>query len=315
MRGEIFVDELSDLVGKYKPAIFHSHDFNTIAAGHTITRRFAEEKIAWLHDLHEWVEGLTNIDPERHQQAMADEREAIHTPDFLFTVSPQIGEIYVKTYGLAQTPLTLLNAPLFTNPGAHNCGDIRSALSIPAAVPLGVYCGNVGATRALHEFVPVLAQFPDLHIAFVTNSKGDYLEHLKGLAAEGGGDQRIHFHPYVPPDELPKFLSTATFGFHSLQHYGNGEVALPNKMFEYLHAGIPAIVSDVAAMKEFVTEHRSGITFRAGDVSSVADAVRAVLQTPDSYRPTKELAQRFSWEEQEKKLLHAYEPFLAKLKR
>jgi glycosyltransferase involved in cell wall biosynthesis len=84
------------------------------------------------------------------------------------------------------------------------------------------------------------------------------------------------------------------------------DLALPNKLFEFLHAELPMVVSDCRAMAQFVTEHGLGRVFHAGDPNDLADAVRAVLADPP-HPDTTALRREFSWQGQEPHLLAVYD--------
>jgi glycosyltransferase involved in cell wall biosynthesis len=49
---------------------------------------------------------------------------------------------------------------------------------------------------------------------------------------------------------------------------------LPNKLFEYLNSGIPIVSSLEGEMKEIVGKEGIGINYKAGDASSLAEAIR-----------------------------------------
>jgi hypothetical protein len=92
--------------------------------------------------------------------------------------------------------------------------------------------------------------------------------------------------------------------------YGNSDVALPNKLFDYCMAGIPAVVSNCQAMEEFVTTWRVGEVFKAEDTADFVRAVRAVLadrqRYVDAIRDQPDLIDAHCWEAQETVLLGVY---------
>lgn len=96
---------------------------------------------------------------------------------------------------------------------------------------------------------------------------------------------------------------------HALRS-GNAELALPNKLFEYLHAGLPMVVSDMPSMAGMVRRHGWGEVFSAGESQSLADALRRVFADPNSYAAALGDAaarERFSWERQAETLVQTYD--------
>jgi glycogen(starch) synthase len=95
---------------------------------------------------------------------------------------------------------------------------------------------------------------------------------------------RVHLAPYVPHWQVARYLSSADAGVIPVQRYLNYEIALVTKFFEYSHAGLPLVVSDVRTMADTVRATGQGEVFRAGDVADYARAITAVLAAPERYR-------------------------------
>jgi glycosyltransferase involved in cell wall biosynthesis len=152
-----------------------------------------------------------------------------------------------------------------------------------------------------------VAQLPDAHLVLMAQGRTPYLLSLLDRARSAGCAGRMHLLPYVAPQRISSFLRDATVGVHPLTRYGNAEVALPNKLFDYLHAGLPVVVSDCRAMAEFVSSHRVGRVFAAGDAESLAAALRATIAEGTLLRANIAAArERFCWEREEPALLEFY---------
>jgi hypothetical protein len=120
----------------------------------------------------------------------------------------------------------------------------------------------------------------------------------------------------VAQDDVVTYISTASAGVHPLVHVLDGqplvnhEVALATKFFDYAHAGLPVVVSDVRTMAEAVRATGVGEVFVAEDADDLARAVRAVLADPERYRKAYEaegLLDGWSWEAQAAKLTALYD--------
>jgi glycosyltransferase involved in cell wall biosynthesis len=133
---------------------------------------------------------------------------------------------------------------------------------------------------------------------------------VAATAARLGVGERVHFPAPVPDEQLVALTRAADVGVNPLDRYGNGDVALPNKLFEYLHAGLPMVVSDSPQMAAFVRAHRLGEVANVDDPDAWAAAIRRVLADPIGYRgdPTEreQLRHAWSWEAQEAPLLDLY---------
>jgi len=125
--------------------------------------------------------------------------------------------------------------------------------------------------------------------------------------ALGVGD-RVHLVDPVSPEQVSQFIASADVGLLPLLHFGSHEVALANKLFEYLHAGLPVLVSDCRAQAEFVRHHGVGGVHTAGDAQSFAR--EAELLVKDGTRPAAEavdeLLAPLAWPHQVARLLEVH---------
>ena len=304
-----YEEAVLSIAGTMSPKIVHSHDMTTIAAGGRLTRHLAEagRSPRWIHDLHEWVGGLTTIAEPIREVSAEDEQAWVRVPDVLTTVSPAIARILSAEYGLPAEPIVLLNAPPLADYEAEFEPSLRTAIGLLPDIPLAVYCGQVKEARGVHDLISALPYLPELHVALVSNNRGAYIDRLVALAEESGSSDRLHLLPYVDQRRVASFIRTADLGVHPLARYGNGDVALPNKLFEYIHASLPMVVSDCRAMADFVERHGIGASYPAGNPAALADRLRAVLARRH------ELAERveairgtYSWEQQENRLRAIY---------
>jgi len=297
-----------------RPDLLHSHDMIGLKIGVSAARAMqaAGRNIPWVHDLHEFVAGLRGELAESYMPVCLEwEREFLHKADHLFTVSDALADEIKSRYLLPEAPTVTFNTPnmsAFSDSGP----DVRSALGLPKEAPLVVFVGGATPLRGCDTIVEAVASLENVHLAMV--SQGKYVNELAAKAAEMGMGERFHVHPYVPSDQVTSFIRTADVGIHGLVHYPNAEVAMPNKMFEYLHAGLPLVVSDVASMRCFVEENGIGRSFQAGDAGSCAEAIRFTLANNTELRRhiSSPLKEKYSWEEQERKIQAIYEQLLSK---
>jgi glycosyltransferase involved in cell wall biosynthesis len=117
----------------------------------------------------------------------------------------------------------------------------------------------------------------------------------------------------VPAAQVTHYLSGATFGFSPLEHHQNHELACPTKLYEYVHAGIPIVTSDVIESARFVTANKVGTVFPARDGQAVVTAVKEVLENPAKYRNSisNEVLQATVWPAQTPVIGAAYERAIA----
>jgi len=162
--------------------------------------------------------------------------------------------------------------------------------------------------RGIEVLVRALADLPEVHAVLVPVPHPHPMERgLRELADELGVQDRLHVVPPVGQDALAHFLSGADVAIHPLPGGSpNHDQALPNKLFEYLHARLPLVVSDARLMADFVRRNNLGGVFRSGDSADLARVVRGVLDVAPPADHLAELARRFSWQGQEEAVLGLY---------
>ncbi len=311
-----------DKVLELAPDVIHSHDIRPLGiavrcANHL---RFRGRDTVVVYDAHEYIHGLEDFATRLRTSLEAYEAGYIKQVDDVVTVSPHIADMLQRRYRLAAAPKVVLNAPLSVAGSTADLEypDVRAACGLGPATPLGVYCGNAAPERNLEVIIEATAAIPEFHMAFVINSlSSKYVMSLKELGAARGISDRLHFMTYVPYDVLPQFLSTADAGVHPMRKgIRNHELALPNKYFEYMHAKLPVVVSDLPAMAGEIAELGHGEVFDPDDPATLATALRKVIGDTAAYRQAytrPEVLLERSWEEQAKSYTAMYEGFRGRI--
>ncbi len=300
-----------------QPDFIHTHDFHSLIIGKELSLRLKKEgqDVKWVHDFHEYVKGLDGLDDEIKELSLTEEKESILHADYLTTVSPTLSTALRNDYDLKKEPTVLYNAPNRSNLNLDYDLTIRKKLNLPTDIELGVYIGGISEFRGLHTLIGAMPLVPHLHIALVTETKGKYMDSLIESAKELGCYDRLHILPYVDSTEITSFIRDATFGIHPMTRYGNAEVALPNKLFDYIHAKIPVIVSNCTTMEQFVNKWKIGLVFEAENVNELGNTIKKLLKERAKFTENinDEILDIFSWETSEELLKSIYLDMIRKL--
>lgn len=306
------------VVDGLRPDLVHANDFRMLGVGARAKTRAAAEgrRVQLVWDAHEFLPGVRPWrDDARWLPAhVAHEREYVPYADAAVTVSDSLATLLRRTHGLERDPTVVLNAPdaetAHVHGGSEQVPSLRELCGIGADTPLVVYSGGAAPQRGLDTMVEALPGLPGTHTALVVNSPTSwYVRQLRERAAELGVTDRLHVLPYVPYDQVVRFLSEADVGAIPIHHWTNHEIALITKFFEYAHARLPLVVSDVRTMAATTRETGQGEVFRAEDTADYARAVQAVLADPGHYRTAYDrpgLLERWTWEAQARKLDEVY---------
>lgn len=296
-------------IDKLKPDLIHAHDFRMIGVGAraALRARGAGRDVKLIWDAHEFLPGIRpRRDDERWMPAhVAHEREYARYADAVITVSSGLADLLQETHRLPEIPSVILNAPSKLDSRTQtgvSLPNVRDLCAVDPATPLLVYSGAAAPQRGLATIVEALPQLPTAHAAFIVNAPdGSYLRGLVKRAAELGVQDRLHVLPYVEHWQVVSFLSAADVGIIPIHHWPNHEIALITKFFEYSHARLPIVVSDMRTMSEMVRHTGQGEIFKAEDVQDLVRAVAAVLADPQRYRAAYEtpgLLDSWTWEAQ-----------------
>ncbi|WP_442933431.1 glycosyltransferase family 4 protein [Micromonospora sp. CPCC 205554] len=294
------------VVDALRPDLIHAHDFRMLGvAARAVDRARADGrdvKLVW--DAHEWLPGARpRRDNARWLPAhLGYVREYAGHADAVVTVSDTLADLLVRDHALPDRPTVVLNAPVTaaleptaseptaseptaSEPADLPAPDLRKRCGLSPDTPLLVYSGAMAVQRGVDTVVEALPLLPGVHLALVVaDPAAAYVRKVVVRAARHGVGDRVHVLPYVPHRQLVAFLATADIGLIPLHHWPNHEIALITKFFEYAHARLPIVVSDVRTMAETVRATGQGEVFRARDAADLARAVRAVLADPTRYR-------------------------------
>jgi glycosyltransferase involved in cell wall biosynthesis len=299
------------VIEEFKPDLIHANDITMIhvAALSVARMRARGEKVAWLYDAHEYVNGIDWPRATENRAYRDVEKEFVGQADAVVTVSPEIAELLRRDYGLSETPLVVRNTPIRETIGHTDPPvSVRAACGLADDVPLLVYSGWLAPERGVGTAVTALAELAGVHLGIVSGRNSPEREKVLALADDLGVRDRVHVVPYVPQYAVPDYLSTADLGLICSQHTLNYEISLPTKLAEYLHGGVPVIASDVRTLSKFVTEHGVGEVFVSDDPASFATAVRRALARRAELVAaiTPELLEELSWEHQTAGLVRLY---------
>lgn len=241
--------------------------------------------------------------------ADAHERTFAREADGVVTVGDRLARELRARHQLAATPTVVRNAPPLTEYGEHPAG-VRARCHLSGDVPLLVHTGPLAADRGADTVVEALPKLYDLHAAFVVPDPAHPdVTALRERAARHGVHARVHVLPYVPVAEIPAFLSGADIGVlpvHKLPHH---QAVLSSRYFEYAHARLPVVVSDVRAMSAATLELGNGEVFRARDTADFVRAVGAILTNPKRYRKAYDrvdVLRQWSWQTESAPLIDLY---------
>lgn len=307
----------SELV-RMQPDVIHVHDPRLLpvafAAGRRIESR-SGRKCHVVYDARENFAGVLETQqslPRYHAKVLAAESRLAPQTAAVLTVSDAVAGAIAARSALPQPPTVLMNAPVHREFPTDLTGlrSLRSDAGVPDGAHILVYPGAASKARGVDTIIEALVFLPSVHaVMVVVPWPHPRAQELQELADGLGVGDRLHLVPPVPADDVPRYLAGADVAVHAmLGGIPNHEMAMPNKLFEILHSGVPMASSNVKTMAAFVREHAMGDVFTAGDPRDLARSVQLLLDRSSGRPPVPDpkLVRQFSWQGQENALAGAY---------
>jgi len=262
-----------------------------------------------VYDSHELETETASSKGIRRFLAKIAERILINKIDFMIVVCESAADWYKKEYGLPVDKIMVIrNMPQHV--GGQVCATgknespLRQKMNLSAESILFIYQGILGEGRGVELALDVFSKAGgNKHIVFMGH--GSLEDMIKQYAEKY---PTIHFQPSVPSGQVLEYTCGADIGLSLIEPSClNAKFALPNKIFEYIWAEIPVIVSDFPEMARIVDQCHCGWKIEPS-ADNLARLVRDIDR--DSIVERKNNAAKyktlFDWKNEEKKLVAGY---------
>jgi glycosyltransferase involved in cell wall biosynthesis len=292
------------VVREVRPALVHCNDYNTMWVG-VAARLFGGSAV--VYDSHElWPD--RNGRPEPRWWLIACEYLFVHLAHRTITASPGYAEVMARRYRI-DPPGVIRNIPDASMlPLALSSANGDSAVG--GGDRLALYVGALTTGRGLELSIMALNHLDDVRLRLVGPARPAYLKELVALADREGVSDRVEFAGAVSPQELLETIREASVGLALIQPIClSYRMSLPNKVFEYVAAGLPVLGSDLPAIGALVAEHRIGLLAAPGEVEDVAAKLGEMLdpERNNAFREAAlEAARELNWDHEAVRLADQY---------
>src|SRR5262249_3384725 len=202
------------------------------------------------------------------------------------------------------------NFPPYAPPVSSN--RLRETLNLPPETKIALYQGNLQANRTLHILVEA-ARYLEPVIVIVLMGKGTLRDRLQTMIVEQGDQDRVRMCRAGPYAEVLEWTASADLGLTVFERHFSPHIylCLPNKLFEYLMAGLPVLTSRMLAVAEIVTTYGVGRVLDTLDPQVVGQALRPLLADRAELERMRHQAleaarQELNWEIEQRQLVQLY---------
>lgn len=291
-----------------RPDIVHAHDLDGLTVAYLIAKW---TKCSLIYDSHELWSGFGHL--ARYPNwvvkiALVAERLMVRQADQVITVSDGIAREMEKNLNIPR-PTVLRNVPEKSLNG--NDGDLHKILKIPESAVIFLYIGNIIQNRGLRMLIKafVLLNDPRAYLVFLGAPE---LPSWLNIPIPGGIRERILVHPPVNPRQVVPLARSADIGVHPIRGICKSHrFCLPNKLFEYIQAGLAVIATDLPAMTAIIGTYRVGCVFRDGEINDLRAKMQFLLQNQNKVdqlrKASHEASEDLNWEKEKIKLTELYD--------
>ena len=217
--------------------------------------------------------------------------------DFIITATPFIRERFLK---INPNALDINNFPVL---------DFEKELPDWSNRENKVcYIGSLTKVRGITELVKSLSYIEGVTLEFGgTFSPEEYRSEI--IKTEGW--DKVNEYGFVNRKRATEIIANSLAGLVVFHPEPNHINAQPNKLFEYMGAGIPVIASNFPLWKEIVEDNNCGICVNPYDPGQIADAINYIIENPQQAQKMgmnglRMVKEKYNWEIEKKKLASIY---------
>lgn len=306
----VLVDERGD--------IYHAHDLETLLPVGQASAKLGRPFVYDVHDLK-----LDVIRKRRSSTLMGIllhpiwmmlyaslERYWIKRASGVITTNRFYAAVIQRRYQIP-APTLVTNCPPYVNLAPEKIRNLRQHFSLPTESTIILYQGGLGESRGILIMVDALPLLATSY-HFVIIGEGKMQTTIQARAQARGVADRVHFHPLVPASELLFYTAGADIGLLLIEDQNiSKRYTAPNKLFEYMMAGLPMLASNMPYIAEVVHQTGSGMVIEGLDPHSVAKAAETMVRSSELHdmrrRALEASHDRYNWEQESQKLVALYQ--------
>ncbi len=285
-----------------KADVFLANDLDTLPANYLVSKI---RKKTLVYDSHEYFTEVPELINRPNIQKFWQRLEQQMLPKikYAYTVCDSIAEIYFEKY---RTPFKVVrNVPL--------SGSFLPQEKKKEKEKIILYQGAVNIGRGLKQAISAMQYVEGAKLVIAGN--GDIKSELENLVKKENLENKVEFTGRLSIEELAKLTPQANLGLSIEEDMGlNYRFTLPNKLFDYIQAEVPVLVTDLPEMAAIVKKYKIGKITTSLEPDVLAKKMEKALFDEDERkvwkRNLKTAAKELVWENEEQILSEIFEPFL-----
>ncbi|MGI9532014.1 glycosyltransferase [Lutimonas sp.] len=278
-----------------KKQILYANDLDTLLPNYLVSK-ISTCKL--IYDSHEYFTEVPELISRPRVKWFWSQIEEKIFPKLknVITVSPKIAEIYTSKY---QVPVTVVrNVPKKYRSKTDPSFNLRKKDH-----HIIVYQGALNMGRGLELMIKTMPLLKDCLLIIV--GQGDIGAALKDQVKHLHLQEQVIFLGRIVPDELIGITRQADVGISLEENLGlSYRYCLPNKVFDYIQAEIPVLVSDLPLLKKLVKDFEIGKTLTSRNPEFMAQQIKELIKNKTFYKTgLKKASEIYTWDKEKKVLI------------
>jgi glycosyltransferase involved in cell wall biosynthesis len=296
-----------------KADVLLANDLDTLFANR-LAKAF--KRIPLVYDSHEYFTGVPELTsrPFIQKTWKAIERWCLPVADKMMTVNDSIASMYENEYHkkVAVVRNVPLGGPVHFSQIEKNA--LRKSLGLPEDQKMVVIQGaGINIQRGAEEAVEAMQYINGVRLLVIGG--GDVMDQLQQLVVRYQLQDKVIFRSRMPFPELMKHTASADLGLTIDKDTNlNYRFSLPNKLFDYIRAGIPVLASRLPEVEKIVAGYDIGAFIDNHDPKHIADRISALLRDEQAlarWKKNGELAAReLNWDREQEKFIAVFDGLL-----
>ena len=291
----------------HKANLLLSNDLDTALPNFFISK---QKGIKMIYDSHGYFTETPELVGRPRVQRVWKRIEGFVVPRLkeMITVCDSIADLFHEKYGVDCHVVRNIPPRAALPPK----GDKR-ALNLPEDKHLLILQGSgINIQRGAEELVESMQYLDDCFLIIIGG--GDVLPVLKQMVVDLHVENRVRFLPRMPYAEMMAYTQLAELGFVLDKDTNlNYRFCLPNKLFDFIQAGVPIVASNLVEVGKIIRKYDIGLFIPDHDPKSIAATIRKGLDDAETrVRWQKGLAQaaeELCWENEQQTLMEIYKHY------
>jgi len=278
--------------------LYISNDLDTLLANYLASRI---KNIPLFYDSHEYFSEVPELigRAKTRRLWLKIEKSILPHLKYTYTVSPSIADVYVKQYSISMGVI-------------RNCPELNDSEVVVGDIPgygdkkIIIYQGVLNIGRGLDHLIEAMQYISNA--LFLIVGDGPEYARLSGLSRFFNVEEKVMMMGKVSPQELKGITLLADLGISIEENLGlNYYFGLPNKIFDYIHAKVPVLVSPFPEMKSLLVQYDLGESLISREPYKIGQQINSILGNAKKnlkWRRNLEIARKdLCWENEEGKLI------------